>query len=39
MTPWYVLPWQFDRVALEKEGLVIRDQIEDRKLPIDSKAP
>jgi len=39
MTPWYVLPWQFDRVALENEGLVIRDQIEDRKLPIDGKAP
>ncbi len=33
MTPWYLLPWQFDRVALENEGLVIRDQIEERKLP------
>lgn len=39
MTPWYALPLQFDRVALENEGLVIRDQIEERKLPMDSKAP
>jgi chromosome segregation ATPase len=39
MTPWYVLPWQFDRVALENEGLVIRDQIEERKLPSNGKAP
>jgi chromosome segregation ATPase len=38
MTPWYFLPWQFDRVALENEGLVIRDQIEERKLPANSKA-
>jgi len=39
MTPWYALPFQFDRVALENEGLVIRDQIEERKLPMDSKTP
>jgi chromosome segregation ATPase len=39
MTPWYVLPWQFDRVALENEGLVIRDQMEERKLPSDGKTP
>jgi chromosome segregation ATPase len=38
MTPWYALPLQFDRVALENEGLVIRDQIEERKLPMESKA-
>ncbi|MDH4479331.1 MAG: hypothetical protein QE283_05600 [Rhodoferax sp.] len=37
MTPWYALPLQFDRVALENEGLVIRDQMEERKLPADSK--
>jgi len=39
MTPWYALPFQFDRVALENEGLVIRDQIEERKLPMDGKTP
>jgi len=39
MTPWYALPLQFDRVALENEGLVIRDQIEERKLPMDGKTP
>ena len=38
MTPWFLVPWQFDRVALENEGLVIRDQIEERKLPADGKA-
>jgi conjugal transfer/entry exclusion protein len=39
MTPWYALPLQFDRVALENEGLIIRDQIEERKLPMDGKMP
>jgi len=39
MTPWYALPLQFDRVALENEGLVIRDQIEERKLLMDNKLP
>jgi chromosome segregation ATPase len=38
MTPWYALPTQFDRVALENEGLLIRDQIEERKLPMGTKA-
>ena len=35
LTPWYLVPWQFDRVALENEGLVIRDQMEERKLQSD----
>jgi chromosome segregation ATPase len=39
MTPWYLEPWKFDRVALENEALVIRDQIEERKLIPDPKAP
>jgi len=39
MTPWYLNPWQFDKVALENEGLVMRDQIEEHKLPADTKAP
>ena len=38
MTPWYALPTQFDRVALENEGLLIRDQVEERKLPMGTKA-
>ncbi len=37
LTPWYLNPWQFDKVALENEGLVMRDQIEERKLPADAK--
>jgi len=37
LTPWYLNPWQFDKVALENEGLVMRDQIEERKLPVDAK--